>query len=339
MTRLMIAPPKMRGAVSVIVAVLFLVVIGIALAVALQSASSNFSDVSAQSDSADALYLAESGVERALYILGNLETCAALAPDPVTGTYSLGRGTFATTASSAVPIAPGQPLYGCDFSVIGKVGLSQRQINLRATYHPWEHFPSLTRYVGDWTYSNFTNLQGTMGFDNAATGCPVQTGGACNCPAATCPNTLTNSGVYFAMTDINVSNAILRGTVGRKLWSPIATGATGTSVNFWIAYSKYSLRGSADFHELRVRLYDSSRGITDEIWSDVVKGNIPWTYVNANVTNLIANRTYDWIYVYVYLNERNTGKRELAVYVDELRIDSVTTIASPTIQTWTEVVP
>lgn len=119
-----------QGAALLMATVFLLVVIALFGLISLRMAASDITDTSLQNDSVAALFLAESGVERALQRLGTGTTCDALTPD---AEQTLGRGTF-QIGSAAVNGGL------CRIQVLGRVVLNgttraQRRIeaDLQAT--------------------------------------------------------------------------------------------------------------------------------------------------------------------------------------------------------------
>ncbi|MBI5463270.1 MAG: hypothetical protein HY941_13880 [Gammaproteobacteria bacterium] len=109
------APHGQRGAAFIMAAVFLLLVVSLFGLIGLRMASTDINDTALQNDSVEALFLAESGLERALQKLAAGTVCGAAMLDATT--QSLGRGTFQIT--SAV-------LNGslCRVRVLGSVGLA-----------------------------------------------------------------------------------------------------------------------------------------------------------------------------------------------------------------------
>lgn len=103
-----------RGAGMLLATVFLLVVVALFGLIALRMASTDVTDSAVQSDSIEALFLAESGLERTAQRLVAGTPCTALLPDAV---QFLGRGTFQITR--AVPLPSGL----CQVRVLGSVGL------------------------------------------------------------------------------------------------------------------------------------------------------------------------------------------------------------------------
>lgn len=314
----------MRGAATVIVAVLLLIVIGIALAVALQSASSNFSDVDSQSNTADALYLAESAIERALYRASTNIICTSLGPDPAVGDYALGRGTFAVTSATVVSASL------CDVNVIGTVGLSQRKLHARIQYNPGmpidEPFPNLADFTTHWPTEVLTQNKGLSRYV------------AANCPAATCVNTVAGSGSFYAETDVANPGGAFTGYRERLLAVPISTGATGLNINYYVGFMKTKISGNPLKNIAAIDLVDSTLGISDNVWQDATT-SAGWQYINGLPKAMPANRTYDRIHIRYDMQEALNGSpgRQVTMNVDDIRITKVG--ANVALVTWTELVP
>ena len=85
------SPVSQRGAALLIAAVFLLVIITLIGGIGLRLAGTDITDTALQSDSVEALFLAESGLERAMQRLAGGTDCAALVPDAV---QTLGRGDF-----------------------------------------------------------------------------------------------------------------------------------------------------------------------------------------------------------------------------------------------------
>ena len=82
---------RQRGAAALIATVFLLLVMAVLGGIGLRLSSTDIRDTALQNDSIAALFLAESGLERAMQRLNAGTTCAALTPDAV---VTLGRGDF-----------------------------------------------------------------------------------------------------------------------------------------------------------------------------------------------------------------------------------------------------
>ncbi len=130
----MTAPKAQQGMVTVVGAVFLIVVVLLMVEVALHMAGSDTTDSGLQNDSIDALFLAESGLQRTLWRFGQGTGCAALAPD---GPISFGAGTFKTV--SATTLANGLCRVQVSGTVNDALGKAQRtvQADLRAAQSGW----------------------------------------------------------------------------------------------------------------------------------------------------------------------------------------------------------
>ncbi len=108
---------RQQGAVTVIVVLFLLLVLGAALGTILQTSGSGATDATAQDDSVAALFLAESGVEHAMARLPVIGCVAGL----TTGNIVLGRGTFAVQSATVAGA-------NCQVNVRGTVGTVARTV-------------------------------------------------------------------------------------------------------------------------------------------------------------------------------------------------------------------
>lgn len=110
---------RARGFATLMAVLVLLIVVGLSLTVALQMGASSVSDSAAQSDHIEALFLAESGLERtAQQYTGSTACGAGLAQGPI----GLGRGTFEVLPT---PVLAGTV---CLLRVVGRVGAAARTI-------------------------------------------------------------------------------------------------------------------------------------------------------------------------------------------------------------------
>lgn len=115
--------PRQRGIAAMMTMIFLLVVIGFAAVTLLRMSATDMTDSTAQGDAVAALFLAESGVERASYRLANGTACGNALVDalPVT----LGRGSFQTTILPTA-IAGGR----CRVTVTGLVNATKRTLQV-----------------------------------------------------------------------------------------------------------------------------------------------------------------------------------------------------------------
>lgn len=88
-----------RGAAALMATVFLLLIIAMLGGIGLRLSGTDIRDTALQNDSVEALFLAESGLERALQRLAAGTTCAGLAPD---GVFTLGRGDFQIQSATVV---------------------------------------------------------------------------------------------------------------------------------------------------------------------------------------------------------------------------------------------
>lgn len=118
-------PPRQRGAASVAIAFLILLIIGAALATALSMSGSAARDAAMSEEQVEALFLAESGIERALRRLANGTACASLVPDSP-ASQSLGAGTLSLLTASGSST-------NCQIRIRGTVRGTTRTVDAQIT--------------------------------------------------------------------------------------------------------------------------------------------------------------------------------------------------------------
>ena len=118
-------PRPQRGAASVAIAFLILLVIGAALATALSMSGSAVRDAAMSEEQVEALFLAESGLERAAYNYGVSGACTTAGVGTGTTVFSLASGGF--TLDSAAPDAVNPAL--CRIRVTGRVRQVARAVD------------------------------------------------------------------------------------------------------------------------------------------------------------------------------------------------------------------
>lgn len=148
-----------RGASMLMAVVFLLIVIALFGLVGLRMAGTDITDTSLQNDSVEALFLAESGLERAIQRLSAGTACTALAPD---ATQTLGRGDFQIQSGIVVGSL-------CRVRVLGRVLLAgtaraQRTVegDLAVSSSGWAVGQNGVIY--NWNGSSWT----TAGFTNGA---------------------------------------------------------------------------------------------------------------------------------------------------------------------------
>ena len=144
-----------RGAATVILALFLLVMVAFALLVALNMGASDITDSAAHDDVVEALFLAESGIERAAKRFANGTPCADLAEPAI----PFGRGTFTVQAATFTANV-------CRITVLGAVRAANRVIRGDATTPVFEPFPN-TAALAAWP-EVVIKPNGNSGFDAAS---------------------------------------------------------------------------------------------------------------------------------------------------------------------------
>ena len=114
---------RQRGAATLIAAVLLLSVVVVALSLSLLNANTDITDTALQGDGVEALFIAESGLENAIWRFDNGTACGALALSD-----NVGRGSFSINNGSAA----GLPATQCRVQVTGAVTQSDTARTIEA---------------------------------------------------------------------------------------------------------------------------------------------------------------------------------------------------------------
>lgn len=287
-----------RGAASVVIAILFLVIAGYAAVVALDMTTVTVSDASLSEAGAQAQFLAESGLERGFQrFKAGTVSCAGVGPN---GPYTLNGGQFRIV--SGVLQAPGN--VNCRITAVGQMGNAKRQISAVAKpggYDFLEPFPSSTDYANSWTASLAGGSRG--GDDFSADNCNT-------CTSAT-------GGSLWFWTRGTGNNDRYRGYVQRNLNTPL-NSQTGITVQVNLGYKKAAVNGRADVQGITVRLISSATGNSVTLWSHTAISNAQaWVAVNQTAV-LPANQIYDRLRVDMDLQE--DGNRQVQIWIDEIRV-------------------
>ncbi|MFY8102670.1 MAG: hypothetical protein ACOVK6_01100 [Ramlibacter sp.] len=215
---------RQRGAVTLAAALAVILMIAAAVMSILAHSGSTVIDASEAEKQTAALFLSESGVERAQAAIAKSivsdsgyqdTTCTGL----VTGSrITMGRGTFGYDAATSVPPACGgynSPCTECNFVVSGQVDSARRRVRsqIQATFNQGVHghgdqftLQMNSLRPGGAALSNLAyRATATLATDissNASVGACVNTGGACDISAygwdlqRTGTNNVSNMGVY-----------------------------------------------------------------------------------------------------------------------------------------------
>ena len=303
---------RQRGAVTVIVMVMFLTIVGYGAVVMLDMGAGELHDANLHESDTAAQLLAEAGLERAFYRFKKGTTCANVARDPnnvvvADPTFSLGAGQFTVTEA----VAEGSD---CRIKAVGRVGAAEATaiglaksaliVNEPMDYSGQSLGPN--PFNSTWTVV-LTSNQGETAWDNTD-----------NCPTSVCPG---STGWSFRMrTNTGTSNQLLQGYAHRALPAPLTTTA-GMTVNYSIGYKKqYSKYPQAQ--ELSVRLYNSATGQGDTIWSHLTPlDSVSWARASSS-TAVTAGRTYDRVSIVFKLDETSQGgNRQIRMWIDEIQLN------------------
>lgn len=212
---------RQRGMAALMTVLFLLVVVGFAVLVALGMSGSDIGDTSNQHNSVAALFLAESGVERAMWRLGQGTACTSVGPDSA----SLGNGTF-NVVSGALSGS------NCQIQVKGIVGNVTRTISALAS------IPSggATAQTLQWTWSTGnTNkwayaavaLRPSGSITAGAVGGPVTGAGTSRTLSYTVP-----AGASILLVGISVDQATTAITMTYG-GTAMTSGVTAVGVNPW----------------------------------------------------------------------------------------------------------
>lgn len=308
------------GAAALLSVLFLLFMLGVVLAIAHQMATTEVHDSGAQNNSVEALFLAESGLERAAQRYGAGTACgAALMEGPV----AFGRGEFEV-------IAPAPALAGglCRVRVAGRIGSVNRIIEGGLSAGGFaEHFPSVDDFNDNWSETV-----------NAENGCtPPEPGYSTtygNAPGST-------GGHIFASSCVTSDNDRFRYRTERPL--PAGFVATpGVPINFTFYWRKTSndTTGSRP-HWLELNIL-ATTGQRQTLWSNGVRVNMAgWQFESISVapSAAMAGRTVDRLELYFDLRENNpTGNPDLFVAggFDLIRLGGGGNTA---VRAWREAVP
>lgn len=121
-------PGFQRGAVSVAIVMLLLFILAAAVTGVLKMSGSSVIDAAKNEEQISALFLAESGTERAQSLINAASNpAAASACTGITGSFPLGRGTF-SLSSTSTPTGCTTACTGCIITSTGTVGSASRTL-------------------------------------------------------------------------------------------------------------------------------------------------------------------------------------------------------------------
>ncbi|HSJ49091.1 MAG TPA: hypothetical protein VLA26_09620 [Gammaproteobacteria bacterium] len=297
-----------RGAATILAVVFLVISVSLMVVAALNMAGSDITDTALTHDAIEALFLAESGLERVAHAYAGGTPCLDLAP---LGPVALGSGQFQITAASGTDFDAVTPLPAnqCRIEVLGQAGPRNARRRIAAILQQaatgiQEDFPSAADFASDWTLNVTTDHGGsTKGWSNLFGNAPGSTGGH-----------------LIGRTDHGGgSNQTLALTATRDITVPFLATA-GMNLELSLYFQKPNENtGGPDQHSLQFFAVDSG-GNEYLIWDRSGRENITtWTEVNLTlaVPGAMVGQTIDRIRVVMVLEEQ--GNNGLAAAVDGIQ--------------------
>jgi len=295
---------RQQGATTVIVAILFVIIIGYAVVVSLDMGSSEMTDTRLIDERSQARFIAEAGIESAFYDFREGTNCTALAP---AGPTNFANGSFSI---SDAQLENGN----CRVTAMGSVG------NIRKTVSDIIPPGGLT----DYNFAEHFFDDGDLGYDLdtdwpneaiAKNEGSSQYLSSTNCPVSICPN--TEGGSFYIETFATGSKDWFKASRERTI-PLIETGDTSRDFTLTLGYKKTAENNSGTNHVLTLKLVTAGAGGNVTLWSDATVSNAnTWTAVTVPFT-LSANRSYDKIEL--SYNFRENGNNQLTGHVDGITL-------------------
>lgn len=295
-----------RGAITLIVVVLLLLLVGAALSVVLSVSGSGGAGASAQEDSIAALFLAESGLERASKRWANGILCADLAEAEI----PFARGSFVIEAAELVGNV-------CRIRVLGKVNHSARMVRGDATTLLYEPFPKANSLAA-WP-EVVLDKEGLSKFDPAASALADNTGSL--------------------VIQTNRGNKKKFEAYRRRTLSTSITGPQVMTLN--LNYKKYYTPASVTPAEqtLAVRLVDSEGDVHDVAVFDEISNANVWLKSPTFSFAIPEGVVIEQVELYYRLKNgkaKKPPKPQTFIWVDNVRL--TTSVAAYPLKTWTEII-
>lgn len=284
---------KQSGAVTVIAAILFLAIIGIMSIVVNNISGTMLTDANTSDQGLQAEMVAESGLERAFYLVKNGTVCTSFSN---AGPYAVGTSNFYIVSGVLQNSI-------CTVTVRASSGSSSRTLtgSISVGYSFLDSFPDITA----WGAPVLGQNRGTYGY--IASGCPTTT-----CTAAT-------GGAVQFITSSSGSGNQYSGYMQRTM-SSLVTGASGVNVRWSLGLAKGYQGGSTGAQLIQVSLIASATGTETFLVSDSsVAKNGAW-YSASGTTALSGSKTYDKLRIYFDLQAIKTF--QASVSIDEIRLSS-----------------
>lgn len=283
---------RQRGAASLVIAVLFLVIAGYAAVAALEMSATTVSDASLSESGAQAQFLAESGLEVGFQLFKSGTVCSSVATAGA-GPYAFGTGQFFIEAGTAEGS-------NCRITAVGEAGTARRTatgVAMSSGFNFAEQFVDISAWTANFTPSN----KGSNGYDSAD--CSVCVGAA--------------GGSLLMRTNPSGNNDRHRGYLATTFASPLNSGG-GVTVTVTLGYKKQVANANASAQSMALTLYSSSSRNSTTLWSHTAISNAnAWVSVSQTVT-LPAGEIYDELRVEIDLQEN--GNRQINVWIDEITI-------------------
>ena len=297
-----------KGAVSAIVVYILLVIVGGLVSASVLMSNASLGGNTEKKDHLQALYLAESALEREIAALNAVVTsCGTFA----TNQQSYAGGTFETISSIDVGVNPDclVKVKGAKNSVVtyieatlfnaGGTGASGGSSSYA------EHFPAGS--LATWPATEASS-EGTSVLDAAN-----------NC--TTCAGAPSGQSLHFSTTTGGGWNS-LDGFRQELLSTVIDTTGGGVTIDFSFGYKKNVTGTTGGVRQrMYLELYDSTNGVTQELWRDIgVSAANVWVPVSQVGVSLTGGRLYD--YVRIVYDLRGRAGREPEVWMDEINLNA-----------------
>lgn len=320
------------GALMIIAVVLIVVMSFLALAITSLFVT-NTNAVLDQANSDQALFIAESGLERGLrqwvqngaaytgegpLVFGSGEFTIYVRPTDSNGA-ALPANQRRITSLAAVPASN------------GGAAVRTTEVIAQSTNAGFsEPFTSITNWPTAGPNGDIFNRSctATDNVTSQATGGWVTYDATENAPGST-------GGAFRAEVNTTVANARLTGYRERALAATLPAGAT-INLNFW--FEKLSFKDKPDFNMLAIDLV-ATDGTVYRVWSDCRTIKVAWTAVTVNWT-VPGGKTINRIRISFDIKNNSKAKtgESQGSLIDELNLTS-TAAASASIVSWREVVP
>lgn len=290
-----------RGAATVMVALFLLVMVAFALMVALNMGASDITDSAVHDDATEALFLAESGIERASKRFANGTPCANLAEPAI----AFGRGTFTIQAAEFTANI-------CRITVLGTVRAANRVVRGDATTLVFEPFPDAASLAA-WPETAIKD-KGESKFDTASA--------------------LADGTGSLIMQSDKGRNKKFEAYRQRTLQNNI-TGPQTVTLN--LAHKKNFTGLTPKDQELGVYVVatDDTVSLVAE-FKDKSDANV-WVDPGKLSFNVPTGKVINRIRLYYKLESGNSPPSQVFIWADNVRL--TTSAAAFPLKAWTEIIP